>query len=91
MVLASRTMRLTGLNTFVKALVLKGWYKLCGHKTTLLIKRYYIVMQSRKCNGMSALLCSKQGRQYNAISSYWIRQARHTHSTKEMRTIDYGK
>ena len=38
----------------------------------------------------STLLCSKQSRQCNTISSYWIRQARHTNSTKE-RNIERNK
>jgi len=44
-------------------------YKLCGHKTT---------PQILHC----CLVCSKQSRQCNAMSLYWIRQARHTRSMK---------
>ena len=41
-------------------------YKFCGHKTTP--QRY-----------QTLLLRSEQSRQCNAVSSYWIKQARHTH------------
>ena len=43
----------------------------------------FVVTKLRHSDTTLLLLCSKQSRQCNAMSSYWIRQARDTHNMKE--------
>ena len=55
------------------------------------LERYMLYVVTKLRHRDSALLCSKQSRQCNAMPSYWIRRERHTHSMEEKKQNKQSK